>query len=186
METLKTDLSQFKNNWYKPGRNAFTRTLWYFINTIVFQSYLFPFYAIKIILLRAFGASIGRGVFIKPAVNIKYPWLLTIGNNVWIGENAWIDNLVSVKIGNNVCISQGAMLLTGNHNYKRVDFDLMVGTIVLEEGAWIGAKSIVCPGVICKSHAILSVGSVASSDLESFSIYQGIPAVKVRNRTILE
>jgi putative colanic acid biosynthesis acetyltransferase WcaF len=184
VERNKTDLSKFNNDWYKPGGNSFARILWYFVNAAIFQSYFFPFYSFKTSLLRMFGASIGIGVFIKPAVNIKYPWLLTIGNNVWIGENAWIDNLATVQIGNNVCISQGAMLLTGNHNYKRATFDLMVGSIVVEDGAWIGAKSIVCPGVICRSHAILSVGSVASANLEPYGIYQGIPAVKVRTRII--
>jgi putative colanic acid biosynthesis acetyltransferase WcaF len=63
-----------------------------------------------------------------------------------------------------------------------VEFDLMVKEIILEDGVWIGAKSIVCPGVICKSHSILTVGSVATKDLESYSIYQGIPAEKKRDR----
>ena len=60
----------------------------------------------------------------------------------------------------------------------------MVGDIVLEDGAWIGAKSVVCPGVTQKSHAVLSVGSIATSDLEAYSIYQGNPAVKVKERVI--
>lgn len=73
----------------------------------------------KIWMLRKFGAKIGKGVFIKPLVNIKYPWNLDIGDYTWIGENVWIDNLTQVKIGSNVCISQGAMLLCRNHNYKK-------------------------------------------------------------------
>lgn len=131
-----------------------------------------------------FGADIGKGVVIKPGVNIKSPWLLTIGDHVWIGENAWIDNLVRVRIGNSACISQGAMLLTGNHDYTKSSFDLITGEIILEEGVWIGAKAVVCPGVICRSHAVLTVSSVASSELEAYSIYRGNPAVKIRDRKI--
>lgn len=141
--------------------------------------------SIKISLLRLFGASIGSNVLIKPSVNIKYPWFLEIGDNVWIGENVWIDNLIKVTIGNNVCISQGAMLLSGNHNYKSVTFDLILGQVILEDGAWVGAKAIVCPGVTMCSHSILSVGSVATKDLDPYSIYQGNPATKVRGRVIL-
>ena len=89
-------------------------------------------------------------------------------------------------IGNNVCLSQGAMLLCGNHDYKKTSFDLMIGPIVLEEGVWIGAKSIVTQNVTCYSHAILAVHSVASSDLEANSIYKGNPAVKIRDRKIEE
>jgi putative colanic acid biosynthesis acetyltransferase WcaF len=129
---------------------------------------------------------VGKGVVIKPAVSIKYPWKLEIGDHVWIGEKVWIDNLAKVRIDNNACISQGAMLLTGNHNYKKSTFDLLVGEIVLQEGAWVGAQSVVCPGVTCCSHSVLSVGSVAVSDLEPYSIYQGNPAVKVRARAIAE
>ena len=65
---------------------------------------------------------------------------------------------------------------TGNHNYKRNSFDLIVDNINIKDGVWIGAKSIVCPGVTCYQSAVLSVGSVATKDLESFSIYQGNPA----------
>jgi len=186
MQYTKADLSRFNNDWYDPGKSSIVRVIWYFVNVIVFQSYLFPFYGPKTSILRLFGASVGQGLVIKPSVNIKYPWHLKIGNNVWIGENAWIDNLTEVCIGNNVCISQGAMLLTGNHNYKKVTFDLMLNKIILEDGVWIGAKSIICPGITCKSHSVLAVGSVAHTDLEAYRIYQGIPATEVRHRVIEE
>jgi putative colanic acid biosynthesis acetyltransferase WcaF len=135
-------------------------------------------------LLRLFGAKIGKGVNIKPRVHVKYPWNLNIGEFTWIGEDVWIDNLVKVDIGSNVCLSQGAMLLTGNHNYKKTTFDLMVGEIVLHDGVWIGAKAVVCPGVTCHEHSVLSVGSIANSDLEARGIYQGNPAQKVKERVI--
>lgn len=180
---MPTDLSTFNNNWYNPGKNAFFRLTWYLVN-IMFIKSSFPFNSIKISLLRLFGATIGNNVVIKPHVNIKYPWNLVIGNNVWIGELVWIDNLAKVQINDQVCISQGAMLLTGNHNYKKASFDLIVKEITLEEGVWIGAKSVVCPGIICHSHSILSVGSVANQNLLSFSIYQGNPATKIRDRKI--
>ena len=126
----------------------------------------------------------GKGVVIKPCVNIKYPWNLTLGNHVWIGELVWIDNVAKVNIEDNCCVSQGAMLLCGNHDYKKSSFDLLVGDIHLEEGVWIGAQAIVGPGVTCKSHAVLAVKSVASHDLEAYTIYRGNPAVEVRKRTI--
>jgi putative colanic acid biosynthesis acetyltransferase WcaF len=183
MANGRTDLSKFDNDWYHPGAGTVVRLAWYATNALFFASCL-PFSRLKIALLRLFGARVGRGVVVKPRVNIKYPWLLEIGNHVWIGEHVWIDNLDRVTIGDHVCLSQGAMLLTGNHNYKRESFDLVVGPIVLENGVWIGAQSIVCPGVICRSHAVLSVGSVATKQLESYSVYQGNPAVKVRERVV--
>jgi putative colanic acid biosynthesis acetyltransferase WcaF len=183
---MQTDLSLFNNQWYTQGRNALIRSLWYLVNVLFFICPLNPFSSLKVLLLRLFGAKIGKGVNIKPSVNIKYPWRLTVGDYSWIGENVWIDNLADVVIGNNCCLSQGSMLLCGNHDYKKASFDLIVGSITLEDGVWIGTRSVVCSGVICKSHAVLSAGSVATSDLQPYTIYQGNPAKEIRKREIKE
>ncbi len=179
------DLSSYDNTWYKPGPR-WKRILWYLVNALIFDSSLFPFYRFKVLLLRLFGANIGNNVAIKPKVNIKYPWFLSIGNNVWIGERVWIDNLGQVTLGNNVCLSQGCMLLSGNHDYTRAGFDLVIKEIVLEEGVWIGASAIVCGGVLAKKLSVLSVGSVATGIMESSGIYQGVPATIVKQRKINE
>lgn len=171
----------YNNSWYKPGRNFLVRALWYRVSSLFVNS-RFPFSGFKIFLLRLFGAKIGKGCCVKPNVNIKYPWNLTVGNHTWIGEYAWIDNLTKVTIGNNCCISQGGYLLTGNHDYRGPKFELIVRPVTMEDGSWVGAKAIVCPGVTLRSHAILAVGSVATSSLDEWSIYQGNPAVKVRER----
>lgn len=178
---MRTNLGKYDNSWYRPGHPA-KRWLWFFFNILVFKTPLFPFYWCKVSLLRLFGAKIGRNVVIKPSVNIKYPWFLELGNNVWVGEKVWIDNLTKVQIGNNVCLSQGSLLLTGNHNYTKESFDLMVKPIVLEDGVWIGARAVVCGGCICRDHSVLSVGSIASGELESGWIYRGNPCVKTKKR----
>lgn len=181
----KTRLSLFNNSWYKPGKGFLVLIIWFFVNACLIKT-AHPFSFLRIFLLRLFGAKIGEGVVIKPNVNVKYPWRLKIGKDVWIGENVWIDNLDDVSIADNVCISQGALLLSGNHNYKKQSFDLMIAPIIIEEGVWIGAKSVVTGGTICKSHAVLSVASVAPKLLESYWVYQGNPAIKIRERIIEE
>jgi putative colanic acid biosynthesis acetyltransferase WcaF len=180
----KTDLSAYDNSWYKPGAGRIKMILWYFINVLFFINPLNPSSGLKVILLRMFGASIGKGVVIKPSVNIKYPWKLTVGDHSWIGEKVWIDNLAEVNIGANCCISQGGMLLTGNHNYRISTFDLITKGIIMEEGSWVGAYSIVGPGVTMKSHSVLAVNSVASETLLPYTVYKGNPAVAVRERII--
>jgi putative colanic acid biosynthesis acetyltransferase WcaF len=180
---MPTDLSKYNNNWYNPG-SAIKRTVWFVLNALFIKNSFIPFYGFKRTLLRSFGATIGNGVVIKNGVNIKYPWFLKVGDFSWIGENVWIDNLGQVTIGANVCISQGALLLCGNHRFDRPTFDLMVRPIVLEDGVWIGAQAVVCPGVICKSHSVLTVGSVASKSLDEYGIYQGNPCMKIKSRKI--
>lgn len=180
----KVRLASYNNNWYKTGRGPIIRLLWYVVNAVVLNSYLFPISGLKVFFLRLFGAKIGKEVVIKPKVNIKYPWKLSIGDYCWIGEKVWIDNLAEVKIAANCCLSQGAILLCGNHNYKKSTFDLIVLPITLEEGAWVGSQSVVSPGVTLKSHAVLSVLSVANKDMEAYTIYQGNPALPVKKREI--
>lgn len=183
---MKTNLSSYNNNWYKPqiGASTLKQFLWYFTNVVFFINPLNPFSKLKVGLLKLFGAKIGEGVLIKPGVNIKYPWKLTVGNHCWIGENVWIDNLAEVRIGAHVCLSQGAMLLTGNHNFTKPTFDLVVRPITLEDGAWVGARAVVCPGVTLSEHAVLAVASVATKNMEAFGVYQGNPAAWVKKRVI--
>ncbi len=182
---MRTNLGAYDNSWYKPGP-PLKRWTWYVFNILFFKTSLFPIYRFKVFLLRLFGAKIGMNVVIKPSVTIKYPWFLQTGNNVWIGEKVWIDNLAMVRIGNNVCLSQGCLLLTGNHDYTKPAFDLMINTIVLEDGVWIGAGAVVCGGAICHEHAVLTVGSVTAGELEAMGIYRGNPAVKIKERIIKE
>lgn len=179
-----TDLSKYNNSWYDPGAGSIKRMAWYFINVLFFINPMNPFSSLKVFLLKIFGARMGKGIVIKPGVNIKYPWMLEVGDHSWIGENVWIDNLAPVKIGRNCCISQGGMLLCGNHNYKKDTFDLIVAGITMEDGSWVGARSMVCPGVTLKSHSVLTVDSTATETLEPYGLYKGNPAVRVRERII--
>lgn len=180
----KTDLSKYNNSAYKVGANKTKQITWYFFNILFLKNPFNPISSLKVLILKLFGAKVGKGVIIKPSVNIKYPWRLTVGNHVWIGEKVWIDNLADVTIGDNVCISQGAMLLTGSHDYSKTTFDVIVGNIILEDGVWIGAKSIVYPNIVCKSHSLLGVNSVATKNLDKYFIYHGNPAVKISKRQI--
>lgn len=182
--TSQTRLKDFSAATFNKGAGIIRRSLWFFIHALFIQSSWFPFMVCKRYLLKLFGARIGVKFVIKPSVRIKFPWKLEIGDHVWLGEGCWIDNLDHVKIGNNVCVSQGALLLTGNHDYTISSFDYRNAPIVLEEGVWIGANAVVCSGVTCQSHSILTVGSVATKDLKTYTIYQGNPAKKVRERII--
>lgn len=181
-----TNLGVYNNDWFRPtiGASRIKQLCWYVINVLFFINPFNPSSGLKKLFLKWFGAKLGKGVVIKPGVNIKYPWKLTVGDHSWIGEKVWIDNLTDVTIGANVCLSQGAMLLTGNHDYSRSTFDLMVKPITLEDGVWIGAQSLVCPGIHCQSHSVLAAKSVATKGLEPYTIYQGNPAVAVRQRVI--
>jgi putative colanic acid biosynthesis acetyltransferase WcaF len=181
-------MKQVNNASYKTtidiGASRPKQFIWYFVNIFFFKNSLNIISGTKVFLLKIFGAKLGTGVVIKPSVNIKYPWKLQVGNHSWIGEEVWIDNLSDVIIGNNVTLSQGALLLTGSHEHTKQTFDFISSPIILEDGVWIGAKAVVFGGVTCKSHSILGINSVAEKNLEPYIIYKGNPAIAVIERII--
>ncbi len=179
------DLSTYSTGDYNPG-SPFKRIVWIVVSRFFFET-RFPWpSAIKVALLRCFGASVGEGAVIKPSVKIKYPWFLSIGDHCWIGENVWLDNVAAITIGNQVVLSQGAVLLTGNHDYKSKSFDLRAAPVVIRDFVWICAHAKVGPGVEVGEGTLLTLGSVATSSLASHGIYSGNPAERMRDRVMNE
>lgn len=179
METPFQTLSQYKKGDYSPGVYFVTELLWFLIGSPLIKCSIMPFSSVRNAVLRVFGAKIGKGVVIKPGVKIKCPWKLNIGDHSWIGEDVWIDNLATVSIGDNTCISQGVYFCTGNHNWKVSTFDLMTSPITVDSHTWIAAKSVIGPGVTIKKGALVALGSVVSDDVEAGVIVKGNPAIQV-------
>jgi putative colanic acid biosynthesis acetyltransferase WcaF len=180
----EVDLATFSTGDFNRGASRSKELCWLVVSQMLFQLCPLKLSALKVAVLRWFGASVGRGVVIKPGVKITFPWKLTLGDHVWLGEECWLLNLAPIEIASHVCVSQRAFLCTGNHNYKSPAFDLITKPIRVERGAWIGAGAFVGPGVSVGSHAMLAAGSVATKDLQPYGIYQGNPAGLVRKREI--
>ena len=147
------------------GASKIKEMVWYLIKVGFFLSALPYPSALKRKLLQWFGAQVGSGVIIKPRVNIHFPWKLTIGNDVWIGEDVFILNFEPVVIESNVCISQRAFLCGGNHDYKDPTMPYRNGPIYLEAGCWIGAGVFVGPEVRIGQDTVVTVGSVVTKNL---------------------
>ena len=179
------DLSKPDNSDYVKGRSAVVWALWYFLGSPIFYASWLPISSLKCALLRLFGANLGSNVYIKPRVRVKFPWYLSVGENTWIGEDVWIDNLAQVDIGANVCVSQGAYLCTGNHDWKSRNMKLFRQPITLQDGCWIGARATVCPGTTVGYAAIVTVSSVVSHNVPAHEIWAGNPARRVRDREII-
>jgi putative colanic acid biosynthesis acetyltransferase WcaF len=178
------DLSAYSPGDFDRGAGALKEGLWLLVSLFLFRLCPLKLSALKCAMLRLFGARVGVGVVIKPGAKITFPWKLTLSNHVWLGEECWLLNLAPIQIESNVCISQRAFLCSGNHNYKSPTFDLITASIQVEQGAWIGAGAFVGPGVSVGNHAVLTAGSVATKNLEPFGIYQGNPAVLIKQRVI--
>ena len=174
-------LGEYDKSSFDRGRSKLVESVWLLLDALLVRSSI-PGSAHRRLILRAFGARIGSRVIIKPGVQIKFPWRLSIGDDTWIGEEVWIDNLATVQIGANCCISQGAYVCTGNHDWASRDFKLIVRPVRIEDSAWLASRSVIGPGVIVGEGAVLSLASVATSDLAAWSVYQGCPAILKKQR----
>jgi putative colanic acid biosynthesis acetyltransferase WcaF len=180
------DLSKYDNSWYRPGRSNLWRSAWFFLGMPIVRAQWLPSSSIRVALLKAFGARIGINVVIRPGVQVKYPWNLVVGDNCWIGERCWIDNLTTVRLGNNVCVSQAAYLCTGNHDWTDPAFGLMISPIQLNNASWVGAMAILAPGTVLGIGSVAAAGSVISGVIPDYEVHAGNPAVFVKVRKIRE
>ena len=178
------DLSQTHDGGYAPGRPYLVRALWLVIEAFVLLNPVLVSYGVKVWVLRRFGAQIGNGVIMKPGVHVKYPWRLTVGDNCWLGERCWIDNMEDVTLGANVVVSQGAYLCTGNHDWSHPGLPLAPRPIVVRDGAWIGAGAAVAPGRTIAEGSVLALGAVCLEDTEPYGVYVGNPAARKGTRRI--
>lgn len=178
------ELKEYDNSWYHPGGSFAKRVMWMLFGQPIFASAWLPSSGLRVRLLRAFGARVSEGVVIKPGVKVKYPWHLELGAHCWIGEDCWIDNLTTVRVGRNACISQGAYLCTGNHDWSDPGFGLRIEPIQLGEGAWAGARSVLTPGTMLGAYAVVAAGAVVKGCVPEFEIHAGNPAQFVKMRRI--
>jgi putative colanic acid biosynthesis acetyltransferase WcaF len=164
-------LADFTGAGYDKGRPIFVQALWFACLNLVFHAWWCPS-RLRVSLLRAFGARVGNGVLIRHRVRVLWPWKLDIGDDVWVGEGAWLLNLEPITIGNNVCISQEAFLCTGSHDRRSETFEYDNAPIRIEDSAWIGARATVLRGVTVGSGATIPACALVTRDVPADSVYR--------------
>jgi putative colanic acid biosynthesis acetyltransferase WcaF len=184
LDANSIDLSRPDNSELVRGAPLWVEALWYFLALPLLRSHLISSSAFRCMLLRIFGAKVGAGVYIKPGLRVKFPWYLEVGDYSWLGEDLWIDNLAPVSIEAHCCLSQGAYLCTGNHDWASVNMRLFRQPIICKRGSWIGAKAVLCPGIVVGNGAVITAGSVVTKSVPDMEIYAGNPAQFVKYRQL--
>jgi putative colanic acid biosynthesis acetyltransferase WcaF len=126
--------------------------------------------ALRVRVLRLFGANIEEGVVMRPRVRVKFPWNLSIGADSWIGEGVWFHNQDRIAVGSNVVISQESFLTTGSHAHRK-DMSLITRPIVINDGAWITSRCIVLGGSVLGRSCLLKPGTVVSGTVPDGKIF---------------
>lgn len=180
-EARVIDLSLAGKGNYRAGRGALIEFIWFVIEACVINNKLLPFSAVRVALLRLFGAKIGSGCRFVHPLRVKAPWNLEVGDKCWFGVDVWIYNQAQIRIGSNVCISQGTFLSAGSHDMSTT-MDLHVAPIVIEDGVWITSKCVVQMGVTIGRSAVVTPLSVVHRSLEPEGVYGGNPCRFIRKR----
>lgn len=176
-------LDRYDARGFDRGASRLKELLWLATSAVLVGGWL-PGSGWRVRLLRLFGARIGRGVVVKPGVRVKFPWRLVVGDHCWIGEDAWIDNLAEVRLGDYACLSQAAYLCTGSHDWSREGFDLVTAPIRVESHAWVCARATLAPGSVLREGAVLGLGSVGRGELAPWTVHSGRPAAPLRARVV--
>jgi putative colanic acid biosynthesis acetyltransferase WcaF len=160
----RRDLAGFTGAGYDKGRPGAVQVLWLLVSGILTTRWWCPM-ALRLSVLRMFGATIGDGVVVRHRVRIHWPWKLTVGDHSWIGEDVWILNLEPVRIGSHVCVSQGVLLCTGSHDRRSPTFEYDNAPIVVEDGAWVAARATVLRGVTVGADATIGACALVTRDV---------------------
>jgi len=174
------DLSRYTTGGFQRGASPLKEAAWWAVRALFFQTPLPWPSALRVALLRLFGATVGEGVVIRSQVNITFPWRFSAGNHVWIGEEVLILSLAQVTIESNCCISQRAFLCTGSHDFSSPVFSLRTSAITIREGSWVAASAFIAPGVQVGPGSMVAAGSVVLADVGPRVIVRGNPAVVVK------
>lgn len=140
------------------------------------------FWGWRLLLLRAFGAQLGRHVRIDPSVRVFLPWNLRIDDWSSIGFDVLVYNLGMVSIGKNVTISQRAHLCAGSHDYRTPSMTLLKPPISISDNVWVCADAFVGPGVSVGAAAIVAARAVVVKNVAAGTIVGGNPATLVGDR----
>lgn len=174
------DLSQSKTPWSLGHK--LRRGLWMAVWAMLGRWGPRPFSPWRILLLRLFGAQIGRNVLVCGQVKVLMPWNLKVGDQSALSERVDVYNFGQVEIGANVVVSQGVWLCTGSHDYTLAHFPLVYDDIRIGDSAWIAAESFVAPGVRIGEGAVVAARSVVTRDLEAWGVYAGNPCRFIKAR----
>jgi len=163
-------------------KNRLARIIWAFVYLGAFRWTPRPAHAWRAMLLRGFGAKLGRAVHVYPMAKIWAPWNLEIGDRSGIGDGVILYTQGKITIGRDCVISQGAHLCTGTHDYHDPAFPLITKPIVVQDHVWVAAEAFIHPDVTLAEGCVIGARSVVTKDTEAWTVYSGFPAKKIGMR----
>ncbi len=176
------EMSRLKQQPPPSVQDKFRRLTWAVSYYALFRFSPIPAHAWRCLILKCFGADIGKHVRIYPSVKIWAPWNLCLRDFVTVGPGTNLYCVDKIILGEFVIISQGAVLCTATHDHRSEMFDLLTGPICVRESAWVAAEAFIGPSVTVSAFAVIGARSVVFHDVQENSVVVGNPAKFVKMR----
>lgn len=165
-------------------RNKAARALWSAVYISCFRLSPRPAHRFRALLLRLFGAKLGRNCHVYPGARIWAPWNLVMGDEAGLADGVICYSMATITIGERAVISQGAHLCSGTHDYEDPNFQLYAQAITIGARAWVGAEAFIGPGVTIGEGAVVGARSVAMKDMPAWTVCAGNPCRPLKARTL--
>jgi len=165
-------------------REKVGRAIWMLVGKPAFRVSFHNWYRYRAMLLRLFGAKVGRGVAIRPTVNIEVPWMIDLQDDCTIGDHAILYSLGQITIGKRAIISQYAHLCAGTHDYADHTFRLLRTPISVGDDVWIGADAFIGPGVDVGHLSVVGARSSVYKSIGKSEVFVGNPAKPLKERVL--
>jgi putative colanic acid biosynthesis acetyltransferase WcaF len=163
-------------------RDRLRRLNWNICWAVLYRTSPRPLHSWRSFLLRLFGAKMGPNCHFYPKSKVWAPWNLICADQVTAGDGVEIYNPAPVTLGSHAILSQEAYVCAATHDYDDPAFPLVAYAMNIGAYAWVCARASVAPGVNVGEGAVLGLGSVATRSLDAWTVYAGVPAVKVKER----
>ncbi|WP_460981926.1 LbetaH domain-containing protein [Spirosoma fluminis] len=163
-------------------RNRFLRVFWSVVYTLMFRFTPKPFHAWRALVLRCFGAKVGRSTHVYPNVKIWAPWNLVLGDECGVANGVILYSQAVITIGYRAVVSQGAHLCAGTHDYTKSGFPLITKPIHIGDLAWVAAEAFVHPGVTIDNGCVIGARSVVTKDMPAWMVCAGHPCKPLKRR----
>jgi len=163
-------------------KQRMARFTWLICWSILYRLSPRPFHRWRALLLRLFGAKMGPNCHFYPTSRVWAPWNLLCEDMVTAGDGAEIYNPAPVHLRSHAILSQNSYLCGAAQDFDDPAFPLLAYTMEVGAYAWICARACVGPGVQVGEGAVLGLASAATSDLQPWGVYGGVPAIKLKER----
>lgn len=137
------------------------------------------------ILKKIYRMDIGKNVVIYHGFHIRAPWNIRIGKGTIVGDGVLLDGRNGLDIGENVNISTEACIYTEQHDINDPYFACADsgGRVVIGNRVWLSSRTTVLPKVTIGDGAVLASSALTAKDLDEYTMYGGIPAKKIGERS---